>query len=73
MKIDDGKTFVVTWTTFNETETKVDFGQTLDSQNRHIVGTQEVFQDGGELKRKEYIHRAIFPSDLPSNTRFCKQ
>ena len=73
MKIDDGKTFVVTWTTFNETETKVDFGQTLDSLNRHIVGSQELFQDGGELKRKEYIHRAIFPSDLPSNTRFCKQ
>ena len=63
---------MVTWTTFSNTETEVEFGVTLDAMNRKIQGSQELFEDGGVLKRTEYIHRVIFPSDLPANTRFCK-
>ena len=49
---------LVTWTTFNQTESWVEYG--LGGQRvlqRRAQGRATLFVDGGEEKRRMYIHR----------------
>ena len=74
--IGDGQTFVVTWTTLSSTTSSligsiVEFGSDPENLENSIHGTEEVFVDGGYEKRKEYIHRVIFPKLTPKK-RYCK-
>ena len=72
--IGDGQTFVVTWTTLSPTTSSVigsivEFGSDPENLENSIHGTEEVFVDGGDEKRKEYIHRVIFPKSAnPSSS-----
>ena len=74
--IGDGQTFVVTWTTLSPTTSSVvgsivEFGSDPENLENSVHGTEEVFTDGGYEKRKEYIHRVIFPKLTPKK-RYCK-
>ena len=74
--IGDGQTFVVTWTTLSPTTSSVigsivEFGSDPENLENSVHGTEEVFVDGGDEKRKEYIHRVIFPKLTPKK-RYCK-
>ena len=74
--IGDGQTFVVTWTTLSPTTSSVigsivEFGSDPENLENSVYGTEEVFTDGGYEKRKEYIHRVIFPKLTPKK-RYCK-
>ena len=72
----DGQTFVATWTTLSPTTSStvgsiVNYGTDPANLKNSIQGTEEVFIDGGHEKRKEYIHRVIFPQLSPKR-RYCK-
>ena len=74
--IGDGQKFVVTWTTLSPTTSSVigsivEFGSDPENLENSVHGTEEVFVDGGDEKRKEYIHRVIFPKLTPKK-RYCK-
>ena len=70
--IGDGQKFVVTWTTLSPTTSSVvEFGYDPENLENSVHGTEEVFVDGGDEKRKEYIHRVIFPKLTPKK-RYCK-
>lgn len=69
---DDGEFFIVTWTTFSEAESWVEFGLNPDDvKGQRVQGSKELFRDGGSLHRLEYIHRAVFPSLQPQK-KYCK-
>ena len=59
----DGKTFAVTWTTYESTPTFVEFGDDFLSLTQ-IEGQEEHFPGANE-----FIHRVIFPENLPENQR----
>ena len=49
----------------------VDFGYSMEMLHEKIHGAEEKFIDGGKQKRKEYIHRVIFPK-LHEDIYICK-
>ena len=68
----DGQTFVVTWTTFTNTSNSIaEFGTDPAAIDIRTYGHEELFVDGSEEQRKEYIHRVVFPTLAPKQ-RYCK-
>lgn len=59
----------VTWTTFNKTESKVEYGL-LGGRLFEFTAKGDVtlFVDSGEEKRKLYIHRVILKGLKPAST-----
>lgn len=60
---------VVTWTTFNKTESRVEFGL-LGSRlfEMSAKGEATLFVDSGEEKRKMFIHRVTLTDLKPAAT-----
>lgn len=60
---------VVTWTTFNKTESKVEYGilggRLFDMTAK---GDAALFVDSGKEKRKMYIHRVTLTGLKPATT-----
>ncbi|KAG5857606.1 hypothetical protein ANANG_G00021220 [Anguilla anguilla] len=59
---------VITWTTFNETESVVEYnvwgGKLFDLMAK---GTSTIFEDGGSEKRKLYVHRVTLSGLRPGS------
>lgn len=56
---DDDHSFVITWTTFNETTTQVECGLDPRHLDLTLTGSQELFIDGGPEHRRQFIHRVV--------------
>ncbi|CAH0755500.1 unnamed protein product [Diatraea saccharalis] len=61
---------VATWSTFNDTESIVRYG--VSSPDQETSGSSEVFVDGGNMKRRQWIHRATM-KDLKFDTHYVYQ
>lgn len=60
---------VVTWTTFNKTDSKVEYGlQGGRLFEMSAEGDSTVFVDSGEEKRKMFIHRVTLTGLKPAAT-----
>jgi hypothetical protein len=62
---------VVTWSTWNATDTVVHFGVTPNNLTLEVSGSSFIFEDGGEEKKKQFIHTATM-KHLSPNTEYCK-
>ena len=61
---------IVTWTTFDQTNTStVEYG--VGSLNLKAIGSSTIFTDGGKEKRKMYIHRVTITGLTPGKS-YCK-
>lgn len=61
---------VVTWTTYNRTESRVEYGQWGGKPfDMSAKGSASVFVDSGSEKRKMYIHRVTL-GDLKPGSRY---
>ncbi|XP_036397978.1 acid phosphatase type 7 [Megalops cyprinoides] len=59
---------VITWTTFNETESVVEYSAWGGKLfNQVAKGTSTVFEDGGSEKRRLYIHRVTLAGLRPGS------
>ena len=63
---------VVTWSTWNLTETVGHFGLSTSNLTFQVFGKSVVFKDGGPEKRKQFIHTVTL-KPLTSNTQYCKK
>lgn len=64
-------TYVVTWSTVNFTLTEAHFGLSPSSMVENVTGISFIFEDGGEEKRKQYIH-VVKLQPLEPNTQYCE-
>ena len=62
---------IVTWSTWNATETAVHFGLTPNNLEQQVTGSSFIFEDGGQAKKKQFIHTATI-TPLTPNTEYCK-
>ena len=62
---------VVTWSTWNATDSIAHFGVNPSSMTSEAKGSSFIFEDGGSAKRKQYIHTATM-TPLQPNTQYCK-
>ena len=67
----DGSAVTVTWSTWNETESIVEFGTLPTHFNETRGGYARLFVDGGREKRRQYIHRVQLEG-LKPDTYYCK-
>ena len=58
---------VVTWTTFNQTDSVCHYGTNVQSIDKTAQGHQTKFVDGGRMRRFMFIHR-VYLSNLQPNT-----
>lgn len=59
---------VVTWTTFDYTESVVEYGLWGGKLFSHIAkGNSTLFVDGGPEKRKMYVHKVTLPELRPGD------
>ncbi|XP_060531907.1 acid phosphatase type 7-like [Cylas formicarius] len=61
------KQIVVTWSTFNNTESIVEYG--IDGLVLKVNGSSKIFVDGGYSKHTQYIHRVLL-DNLSSNSKY---
>ncbi|XP_064421090.1 acid phosphatase type 7 [Latimeria chalumnae] len=65
----DPKSIVVTWTTFNKTDSVVEYGLCGGKLFESVAeGSSTLFVDGGKEKRKLYIHRVTLTGLKPGFT-----
>ncbi len=69
VSIGDGSATTITWTTWNETESIVEFGVDPTRLNETRGGYSRLFVDGGSEKRRQFIHRVQI-EDLKPNTSY---
>ncbi len=62
---------VVTWTTWNDTDSLVEFGTNPLKLKKTARGASKLFVDGGKEKRGQYIHRVTLEG-LEANTTYCE-
>ncbi|XP_028155946.1 acid phosphatase type 7 isoform X2 [Ostrinia furnacalis] len=60
---------VVTWSTFNDTESRVIYRVNGTPHWSKVTGFSKVFVDGGKMKRPQWIHRATL-ANLKFDTRY---
>lgn len=68
---EDGRIITATWSTFNATQSRVEFGTDPLRLDRKAKGSAKKFVDGGAEKRAQFIHRVQL-KDLKPNTTYCK-
>ena len=61
----------VTWSTFNDTDSMVEFGTKENDLDRKTTGYSELFVDGGEEGRQQFIHRVQLKK-LKPKTKYCE-
>lgn len=64
-------TYVVTWSTLNFTLTEAHFGTLQSFLYANVTGTSFIFEDGGQEKRRQYIH-VVKLQPLEPDTQYCK-
>ena len=62
---------VVTWSTFEPTDSVVKFGISEKELDSRIKGVQNKFVDPGKRIHTQYIHRTTLVGLVP-NTKYCK-
>ena len=63
---------VVTWSTWNLTDTVGHFGLSPSNMTSQVGGMSVVFEDGGPEKRKQFIHTVTLKLLAP-NSHYCKK
>lgn len=62
---------IITWSTFNDTASAVQYGLSPKNMNLLEKGYSSKFTDGGSEHRVQFIHR-VYLRDLKPNTTYCK-
>ncbi|UJR10227.1 hypothetical protein I4U23_014440 [Adineta vaga] len=66
----DPSLMIVTWVTLTEVnDSIVEYGQ-LDLFDKRATGSVSIFQDSGDEKRQEYIHRVVLHDLIPGQKYF---
>ena len=62
---------VVTWSTWNATDSVAHFGVNPAGLDSEVKGSSFIFEDGGSEKRKQFIH-TVEMKPLQPNTIYCE-
>lgn len=68
---EDLSEYVVTWSTFNDTESVVEFGTDILTLDSSASGSSVLFIDGGDEQREQWMHKVSL-SGLSDNTQYCE-
>ena len=66
-----GDVVTVTWSTFKDTDSTVVFGTDPKNLDQKKSGHSDVFVDGGEEARRQFIHRVEI-RNLKPKTKYCE-
>lgn len=60
----------LTWTTWNDTDSVVEYGENPSDLDKIARGRSDVFIDGGNEQRKQFIHKVEI-GNLKPNATYC--
>ncbi len=63
---------IITWSTWNDTASRVEFGPNPLVLSQTAAGRSELFVDGGKERRGQFVH-SVELGGLRPNTTYCER